>query len=75
VSDDTPVTKTISSLTVSGSRAIVNWSTLPAVRLTPPIKADAVPVATTIVVALLEMEDANVVSVLIDEYRLVMYFP
>jgi hypothetical protein len=75
VSEVTFVTKTISSFAVSGSRAIVNWSTLPAVSVTPPISDDAVPVATVVVVPLLDNPVARVVSTLVLEYLRVIYFP
>jgi len=79
VSDDTNVTKTISSLEVSGSSATVNWSgyTPPTAepRVTPPRRAEAVPVATVIVVAELEMPEASVVFTLMLEYLRVIYFP
>jgi hypothetical protein len=68
VSLDAAVIKTISSLVVSGSIATVNWSTLPAANVTPPSKAEPVPEATVIVVALDDIDDASVVSTLMDEY-------
>jgi hypothetical protein len=75
VSLDAAVTNTISSLVVSGSIATVNWSTLPAARVTPPSKAEPVPEATVIVVALDDIVEASVVSTLIDEYCLVISLP
>jgi hypothetical protein len=36
--------------------------------VTPPIRAEPVPAATVIVVALLEIPEASVVSTLMDEY-------
>jgi hypothetical protein len=75
VSLDDAVINTISSLVVSGSRATVNWSTLPAPNVTPPSRAEPVPDATVIVVALLDIVEARVVSTLIDEYCLVTGLP
>jgi hypothetical protein len=60
---------------VSGSIATVNWSTLPAASVTPPSKAEPVPEATVIVVALDDIVEASVVSTLIDEYCLVISLP
>lgn len=74
-SPDTAVIKTISSLTVSGSIATANVSTLPTVRVTPPSKVTAVPVATVIDVALFDMLEARVVLVLMLEYLRVIDFP
>ena len=59
VSLDTLVTHTISSLSVSTSSATANESTLPAASVTPPIRAEPVPVATTMLVAVLFMPDAS----------------
>jgi hypothetical protein len=53
----------------------VNWSTLPAARVTPPIKAVPVPVATVIVVAEFEMLEASVVATLMLENLRVIGFP
>jgi hypothetical protein len=53
----------------------VNWSTLPAASVTPPSKAEPVPAATVIVVALDDIVEASVVSTLIDEYCLVISLP
>jgi hypothetical protein len=75
VSLEDAVINTISSDVVSGSRATVNWSTLPAASVTPPSKAEPVPAATVIVVALDDIVEASVVSTLIDEYCLVTGLP
>ncbi len=61
VSDEIAVTNTISSFCVSTSKATVNWSTLPADSVTPPISAEPVPVATVMVVSLLDIVAASVV--------------
>jgi hypothetical protein len=68
VSVDAAVINTISSFVVSGSIATVNWSTLPAASVTPPSRAEPVPEATVIVVALELIVEASVVSTLMDEY-------
>jgi hypothetical protein len=65
VSLDAAVIKTISSLFVSGSSATVNWSLAP--NVTPPRRAEPVPAATVIEVALFDIPEASVVSTLIDE--------
>jgi hypothetical protein len=75
VSVELAVMNMISSLVVSGSIATVNWSTLPAASVTPPSKAEPVPEATVIVVALDDIVEASVVSTLIDEYCLVISLP
>ena len=74
-SPDVAVINTISSLVVSGSIATVNWSTLPAASVTPPSKAEPVPVATVIDVTFALIVEASVVSTLIDEYCLVTGVP
>jgi hypothetical protein len=75
VSEDTAVTKTISSLPVSGSSAIVNWSTLPPARVTPPIRVEPVPAATVMLVAEVDNPAARVVSTEVELNFLVIYFP
>jgi hypothetical protein len=66
---------TISSLVVSGSIATVNWSTLPAARVTPPSSADPVPVDTAKDVCELLIAAERIVSTEIEEYRRVIVFP
>jgi hypothetical protein len=75
VSVELAVTNIISSFVVSGSIATVNWSTLPDASVTPPSKAEPVPEATVIVVALDDIVEASVVSTLIEEYCLVISLP
>ena len=75
VSEVTPVTKTISSLIVSGSNATVNWSTFPAAKVTPPSNEEAVPVAVVMLVAVLDIPLARVVSILMLENLRVIYLP
>jgi len=63
-------------LIVSTSIATVKTSTLPEPSVTPPIKAEPVPLDTTIDVApLLVIAFCSVVSTLVDEYLLVIGFP
>ena len=50
-----------------------NWSTLPAARLTPPIRAEPVPAATKTVVALLDIVAASVVATDVVLYLRVIY--
>jgi hypothetical protein len=75
VSPELAVIKQISSLVVSGSIAIVNWSTLPAARVTPPSSAEPVPVDTAIEFCELLMLAERIVSTEIEEYRRVIVFP
>jgi hypothetical protein len=55
--------------------AIVNWSTFPAASVTPPRRAEPVPVATAIEVCELVIAAERIVSTEIEEYRRVIYFP
>jgi len=74
VSDALAVTKTISSLVVSGSKASVNWS--PLTNPDPWISAAPVPEATVIEVALELIPEASVVSMLVElNLRVVIGLP
>jgi hypothetical protein len=68
VSPDIAVTDTISSLIVSTSKAIRNWSTLPTASVTPPISGEPVAVVTVSVVALLDIVEASAVAILVVLY-------
>jgi hypothetical protein len=75
VSPEIYVAKTISSLTVSGSSASVNWYVPAGVNGAPPSRAEAVPVATTIEVCELVILAERIVSTEIELYTRIIGFP